>query len=276
MIDLHTHSTASDGTLEPTDLIAAAAEARLDAVALTDHDTLAGIPEFLAAPAPRELARVPGVEITVHWYSGALHILGLLVDHRCETLRQLLDRIQASRRARNRQIVAALAARGLRVTLPADRVVCRSHFARQLMEQGHVDQPQKAFDRWLGHGRPAHVPLDLPSPAQAIAAIHAAGGLAIWAHPTGLNGRSRARVRKACRQLLDQGLDGIEAYYSEYVPAQQRAMLELAEDLDLPVSGGSDFHGGGSPGISLGTGRGKLAVPTSVYERLVNSRRRSA
>lgn len=276
MVDLHTHSTASDGSLSPTELVRQADAAGLTAIALTDHDTVDGIAEFMAAPASDRLQRVAGVEISTAWYNHSIHILGLFVDAGYYPLRELLSRINVSRRQRARLMLKRLASCGYELSyealceIAADGAPGRAHLAQLLVQEDICQEPQEAFERFIGRGGPAYASLDLPAVSQVIQAIHGAGGVAIWAHPTGLSRQATKKVRKRCQRLRDHGLDGLEAYYSQYNEEQQRNMLKLAKQLDLVVSGGSDFHGQASPGIELGTGRGNLAVPDEVCDSLRN------
>jgi predicted metal-dependent phosphoesterase TrpH len=276
MVDLHCHSTASDGTWSPGQLVAAAAELGLTALALTDHDTVAGVPEFLAAAAVcPALTAISGVELTCHWQGQTHHLLGLAINPDDDVLRQLLRTIRFQREQRLHLVLKQLAHLGYPIT-PAEvaavapgGLVCRTHLARLLVERGACPTPQDAFARYLGRGRPAYVSMTLPALPQAIAAIHHAGGRAIWAHPTGLNHRPEGRLRRLAQQFRAAGLDGLEAWYPHYTPAQQEGALRIARQLGLLVTGGSDFHGDHSPGIRLGVGRGDLAIPDSVLAALL-------
>ena len=268
MLDLHLHSTYSDGTVSPEGLVAMARARGLSAVALTDHDTAAGIPEFLAAAgkAPRPRC-IPGIELACRWYTANLHIVGLFIDPTEESLKKLLENIQAARRERNRLIMERLAALGAPVaaeTLDAvarGEVTGRPHFAQALIAAGHCRTLQEAFSRFLARGGPAYVRRALPLPKAAIEAIHAAGGVAVWAHPAATRGPSAARMRQVCRRLAAYDLDGIEVCYAQYSPRDTATVRALAREFHLLPSGGSDFHGDNSPGVAMGTGRGDLRVP---------------
>jgi len=246
------------------------------ALALTDHDTVGGVPEFLAAAAGGPVRAIGGVEVSCSWYDGTMHLLGLGVDPTVPALRQLLATVQASRGWRNEQILGKLRELGMPLppaTLRAAAgggVVGRPHIAQALVAAGHCASLQEAFNRFIGHGRSAYVRRWLPLPEAAIRAIHAAGGIAVWAHPTAQMRHSPAKLRQTCRTLLRAGLDAVEAHYPEYAPGEVAMIVTVAAKLGLLVSGGSDFHGSNTPEIRLGSGRnGKLAVPESLLPPLL-------
>lgn len=271
-IDLHTHSTASDGTFAPAEVFAAAAELQLSAVALTDHDTVAGLEEFMAAGREHpECEAVPGVELACMLYMREIHILGLFIDRRSTALMEFLEKCRLERAKRNRDIFLKLHFLGYDVdesmpefgNKPLD-AIGRPHFARALMARYGFTTTQSVFDKLLGHNRPAWVPRRLPAPADAIAAIHAAGGIAVWAHPVMRDGNERAFLNRACRKMAVQGLDGIEAYYSLFSANETAMVTEAAEKYSLALSGGSDFHGENSAHVVLGFGAGGLRVPEAL------------
>lgn len=280
MIDLHVHSRASDGTTSPADLVAAAAALGLSAVALTDHDTLSGLPEFLTAAAAASLTGIPGVEVSCSWYAGTMHILGLFVDRRASALERLLARIRQSRTERNQMILERLCALGVPITaeelalqVPGE-VVGRPHIAHALVQRGYCDAPQEAFDRFIGGGKPAYVRRYLPLPEEAIAVIHLAGGVAVWAHPLAQLRESPAKLRQTARYLKDKGLDGLEVRYVEYTAAETKTAEACAGQLQLLMAGGSDFHGANTPDVRLGWGRGSLHVPAAYLEPLLHRAKR--
>ncbi len=281
MVDLHTHSTASDGTFTPAELVHAGLAADLSVLALTDHDTVGGIPEFLAAGEGASIVLVAGVEVSTRLHASPIHILGLFIDHHDSDLLALLRQIRANRRLRNRMMLRHLSGQGIELSMEeveacADStLICRSHIAQALVARGICDHPQAAFDRYLGRGKPAYCTLDLPMANHAIEAIHRAGGLAVWAHPTGLNKRQKSKLVRMAQQLKAMGLDGLEAYYPYYTAEQVIQVQESARKCGLLVSGGSDFHGGRSPGISLGVGKGNLHIPLSLYATLATAASRS-
>ncbi|MFO7821985.1 MAG: PHP domain-containing protein [Lentisphaeria bacterium] len=275
MIDLHTHSTASDGTLSPAKLLAKAEEVGLSAIALTDHDTVSGLPMFLKTAADSSVEAIPGVEIAASWYGGSLHIVGLFIDYENSKLGTMLTTIRHNRDLRNRKIFKKLHDLGVGITeeeleaAAGDHVVGRPHFAAALTTKGICETSRQAFGRYLGREGAAYVPRYLPMPAETIKAIHGAGGLAIWAHPAGgPQAAQPAKIRKPARHLKKLGLDGIEMLYPDHSESDCKTIRKIGEELDLAFSGGSDFHGDNMPGIELGTGRGNLLVPDEFLQTL--------
>ena len=259
-IDLHAHTTASDGSLSPTELVDKAADLGLSALAVTDHDTLGGLPEAAQAAFRRGITFVPGVELSVEDAGGRFHLLGYLFDSDDATLQGSLKRLRESRAARNAQMAEKMAALGLPVTMDDVRaeagedaeVIARPHFAQALIKKGVVGSVREAFDRYLSTGKPLYLPKDVLTPADAIQLLHDAGGLAVMAHP-GLVALNDAALAQRIESLArEAGLDGIEAYYSQHGPAQTERFLALAQRLGLLVTGGSDFHGTPKPHVPLG------------------------
>lgn len=278
MIDLHIHSTASDGTLSPTSLAQAGQRAGLAAMALTDHDTVSGLPEFMAAGRNCHLQTVPGVEIACSWYSFSVHLVGLFIDYTNPGLLALLSQIRQARDKRNQLILQRLQELGIKLSMAdivAETGSCnqgvlgRPHFARALVRGQYCQDHQHAFNSLLGRQGKAHVQSYLPLPAAAIAAIHAAGGVAVLAHPFGgVSDSGRARLRHKLQRLKTMGLDGVEVLYSDYSPEQQAAAASLAGELSLLPSGGTDFHGDNSPEVMIGHGLGNLQVPNQILPLL--------
>lgn len=275
MIDLHTHSTFSDGTLKPAELVRLAGRCGLTALALTDHDCTSGIDEFIAAGSELEagLKLVPGVEISANVDSGTMHMLGYFIDCEHASLQRILAQIRGGREARNARILERLNELGLDLTWDevaahaGEDVVGRPHFAQALVARGHVTGKQDAFDRYLAKGQAAYVDRFRLSPEDSIAAIAGAGGVPVLAHPFSL-GLAADALRERIGELAEMGLQGVEAYYSEHTPEQTRGYVSLAADLGLAVSGGSDFHGANNPDIRLGRGFGSLHVPDEVIRYL--------
>ena len=279
MIDLHTHSTASDGTLAPEALIDLAAAQKLTALALTDHDTVAGLPPALAQGKKHGLEVVPGVELGIQWNGpeasgGQMHLLGYLFRADDASLCERLSWLRDRRRERAQRIVEKLKAAG--VALSFERIeqiaggesIGRPHVAQALIEAGAVSSIGEAFGRFLSHGRPGYEDKDELTPAQAIQLIRSAGGVAVLAHPRTLKLAGSA-LESAVKELVDYGLAGLEAIWSSHSAEQVRAYKALAEKLGLLITGGSDFHGENKPDIQLGTGRrGNVQVPDSVLTAL--------
>lgn len=278
MIDLHAHSIFSDGTDTPEELARLADETGLAALALTDHDTLEGLPRFLACAGRTRAELVPGVELSCLWLGRVLHVLGLFIDPGDPALRLRIADMRGRRVDRNHRMVKRLNALGVGLTweevaalAPTD-AVSRTHFAKALVRRGDAGSPQDAFKRWIGDNAPGFVPLEELAPAQAAAWIREAGGVAVVAHPGRFGPRNFA-WREAMAELKALGMQGFEARYPDYGPQEERAFLALAEALDMVPTGGSDYHGEHKPGQSLGTGGGNVHVPDGVLGALKALRR---
>jgi predicted metal-dependent phosphoesterase TrpH len=272
LIDLHTHSTASDGSLSPGELVDLAAEKGLAALALTDHDTLDGLPEARAAGKVRDIDVIAGVELSVADGERSVHLLGLFLPERPGPLAEALAYLRERRHNRNRLILDKLRALGVpleykAVTALAKGAVGRPHIAQAMLAMGAVTSFKEAFARYLGaHGR-AYVPKDKLTFERAVALIHDEGGLAALAHPYML-GLAGAALTETVGRYRDAGLDAIEALYTEHSQAQTLEYLALSRRFGLAVTGGSDFHGAAKPDVELGRGRGNLRVDISVLDVL--------
>jgi len=272
-IDLHTHSTASDGTLSPAALIGYARTKGLEALAITDHDTVEGLAEALAEAAKTGFEVVPGVEISAQYPRGTLHILGYYMDFTGAAFLKQLSVLQDARADRNPKIVAKLQAQGLDITFEeieqeaGSGLVGRPHFAQVLVKKGYVKDPQQAFDRYLKKGAAAYEEKFRFPVKDAIRMIAEAGGIPVLSHPVTLN-CNNLQLETEVKAWRDFGLQGIEAYYSEHDQLQTRLYEELARRYQLVTTGGSDFHGNMIKGIELGSGRGNLNIPYSVLEGL--------
>ncbi|WP_034641786.1 PHP domain-containing protein [Desulfovibrio inopinatus] len=272
IIDLHTHSTASDGTLSPTDLVHMAKDAKLSAIALTDHDTISGIPEALDAGARYGIKVIAGCELSVHLGDVKFHLLGLFLPASPGRLATELHELRQKRHDRNHVIVQKLRDMGIdiryeEVTALAKGAVGRPHFAQVLVDKGVVHDVAEAFDIYLGARGRAYAPKDVLSADKAIELLAEENALSILAHP-GLMRTDMDKIEALIVKLHEMGMDGIEAYYTEHTPTTTKAFLGIAKRLNMPVSGGSDFHGGVKPKIRLGTGTGRLRVPYSVLDEL--------
>jgi predicted metal-dependent phosphoesterase TrpH len=263
-IDLHIHSTASDGVLTPTHVVQLALAKGLQVISLTDHDTTEGIEEALHAAEGTGLTVIPGVEISTN-VPGAheLHILGYCLDLKHPGLQRHLERLGASRETRARKTLARLAQAGYPLSwehlieLSGGGVIGRPHIAQALVDAHHVDSIEDAFRQHLGRDAPAYVERFRLSPPEAIQMIQEAGGLAVLAHPS--------RVIEHIPGLVREGLAGLEAYYPTYPPAEQRFLVSLAHKHGLIATGGSDFHG---KGITNADDLGIVDVPWSVVDQL--------
>ena len=272
-IDLHLHTTRSDGSLPPSQVLALAQKAKVTALSITDHDIVDGIPEAMEAGANLGIEVIPGVEISSRYGDNELHILGYFIDWKDQAFNMRLAGLRESRHKRNPLIVENLRAMGLAITyqevraLAGTEAVGRPHIAQVLMQKSYVRSAREAFDRYLGEGKPAYVPRELPDPADAVAWICQAKGVPVLAHPLWVKQKGEA-FRKLCEQLKGAGLGGIEVHYSTHSRQETSEFLNVARRLDLLVTGGSDFHGITKPDIEVGVGRGGLTVSPSLLEPL--------
>jgi len=263
-IDLHLHSTASDGILTPTELVCTALDKNLEVIALTDHDTTGGIEEAVEAARGTPLNVIPGVEISTD-VPGAneLHILGYHVDPHHPELESRLSSLRRARIDRARRTVSCLAQAGCPiewdhlVELSQGDVIGRPHIAQALVDAGHVESVHHAFYQYLAKGRPAYIERFKLTPVQAIETILAAGGVPVLAHPR--------RVLEHVPRLVRAGLAGLEAYYPNHPEPEQEFLVNLARRHDLIVTGGSDFHGAG---ITEASEMGVVYVPRSTVDEL--------
>lgn len=280
VIDLHTHSTASDGSDTPSQILQKAASLGLTAVALCDHDTVDGLKEFTETAPTLGIRAVPGIEISTRLYNKEVHILGLFIDPAAPSLRETLDFLRGTRSERNAKLLECLQRSGFAITEEEVRAVSgggeigRPHFARILVKKGYFATNQECFKRCIGPQSPCYIPRRfLPTP-ESIRAVREAGGIAIWAHPLTSASGDRSFLRKFLRQMVPMGLEGLEGYYAQFTPRQEGIARSVAAELGLQISGGSDYHGANQPGVALGTGKGNLAIPDEVYENLVEYQRR--
>lgn len=274
MIDLHIHSDCSDGTLSPEALVARAHQLGIRALALTDHDTVAGNARAVEAGKERGLPVLPGIEISTQWQGLTFHLLGYGVTRTGGEVASTLEFLVESRRQRNPRMVEKLQQLGVEITLEEVRaeasgeVVGRPHFARVLLAKGVVRSNQEAFDRFLGRGAAAYFDKVRLDPEAACLLVRDAGGVAVLAHP-GLVERDRpGHLAPLLDHLTDLGLAGVEAYYSGHDPGQTLRYRSLARQRNLLVTGGSDFHAPGQGGPELGRGFGGLFVPETCWDAL--------
>ncbi len=276
-VDLHTHSTASDGTYTPFELVRHATNRGLKAIALTDHDTTRGIKEALDAGSQLGLEVIPGCELSVE-HQGLMHIVGLWINPEAQVLKKALQELMAKRNNRNEIMLEKLQQAGLDITLQEVRNLAgeaamgRPHIARVLMNKGIVSSMQQAFDQYIGPKGAAYIPKEKFTPEKAIAMLKSEQATVILAHPYSL-GLQLDDLEKELVRLKQMGLDGMEVYYPEHGPEQTRNYAELCRKLDLLPSGGSDFHGAVKPEISLGKGRGKLNLPYSLVQTMKDKRK---
>ncbi len=273
-IDLHTHSTCSDGTTTPTNLLREASEADLCAISLTDHDTMAGVTEALAAGDKAGIEVIPGVELSANHEGQEVHILGYGLDRFNPDLLALLTELQLNRKERNWQILAKLAKLNIKIDrdelkASSSGLIGRPHIARILVRQKVVSSFDQAFRKYLRKDGLAYAATTLFPATETIKRIKQAGGLAVLAHPTTLD-KSINRITEVIKSLQKQGLDGIEAIYPGHSKKTCKTLFNLAEHLDLVITGGSDFHGPSSQGISIGGAPVMPPIPYSVLEKIKN------
>lgn len=279
-LDLHLHTTHSDGSLAPAEVVALAHKAGVSSLAITDHDITTAIPEATEAGLALGVEVIPGIEISSLLGESELHVLGYFLDWQDTRLCERLATARDSRHRRNPLIVAKLQALGIDISYEEVKAVAgsdsvgRPHIARVLMDKGVVQSAKEAFDRFLANGKPAYVARELPSPAEAIRWIKEAKGLAVLAHPTWIKPIDGV-LGPLVGRLKADGLDGIEVHYSTHTPRQTREYLALAKQLGLLVTGGSDFHGVTKPDIEVGIGKGSLHVPSALLSKLKQAAGRS-
>lgn len=271
-IDLHTHTTASDGSMTPEELVRHAFYKGLAAVAVTDHDTLNGVEEALEEGKRLGIEVIAGVEISVS-FTPEMHLLGYFFHGNYSSILKTLEELREKREQRNPRIVNKLNELGFDITmsevnsLAAGGIIGRPHIARAMIDKGYVASIEEAFDKYLASGRPAYFKKDKLTPAEGISEITRAGGVPALAHPIYLQ-LSTGRLDNLLEQLAGMGLKGIEAYYTENTAEQTAELLQLAQKHKLVVTGGSDFHGGFKPDIEIGSGRGSLKVPYGLLSEL--------
>lgn len=273
-VDLHTHSTASDGSDSPSRVVRLAVEAGLSALALTDHDTLEGVGAAVEAAAGAELELISGVELSLNYDRGGMHLVVLWLEPGPGPLQGRLAGFQAGRDHRNLRIVETLTRLGMPVAIEevereaGGGSVGRPHIAAVMMAHGYVPDIRTAFDLWLGKGKPAYSGRERLDPGEAIALARESGGVPILAHPHTLGITTASEMADLLRGLKQAGLVGLEAMYSGYRRHEREGYADLARRFELVASGGSDYHGTYKPGLMLGRGYGDLVVPESVLEKL--------
>ena len=275
IIDLHTHSTASDGSLAPGELVREAVKLGLCALALTDHDTVNGNLEAAAEAEKYRLNFIPGVEISCDFSKNILHILGFWIDFDNVNLKQTLSELVDFRTNRNLLITNRLNELGVDIaydevqTIAGNEVVGRPHFAQLLVKKGAAASFQDAFDRYLARGKSAYISRKRLTASEGIGLIVGAGGLPCLAHPGQYNINDTTDFKSLIAQLIDEGLQAIEVYYSDHSAEETAFYRQIAEDYNLAISAGSDFHGQAKPGVKLGSGRnGNLNIGVEVLEKL--------
>ncbi|MDO5483822.1 MAG: PHP domain-containing protein [Desulfovibrionaceae bacterium] len=277
LIDLHTHTMASDGTDSPEELVSKAHEAGLVAIAITDHDCLDGLDEARRAGEACGLKVIGGCELSARTEHGEIHILGLWLPQDAAELQEKLTDLRRRRCVRNEIIVEKLRALGFAIHMDEVRALARGsvgrpHIARVLVSKGYVRDEREAFRKYLAYGCKAWVAKDVLEPEEAVRLLAGLGATVCLAHPF-IQGYPVPWLESLVQQMIPYGLSALEAWHSEHTDAQTRLCVDWARRYDLGLSGGSDYHGQNKPGIRLGVGRGGLRVPLDVLERLEARRR---
>jgi predicted metal-dependent phosphoesterase TrpH len=267
-LDLHLHSTVSDGRLAPGDVVRLAHSRGVTTLALTDHDSTDGLPEALAVGAALGLRVIPGIELSTDVPGASIHVLGLFLDYRDLAFQEAIQHFRSARLTRAQQMCDALAALGAPISvarvfeIAGEGSVGRPHVAQALLEAGHIQSIEEAFERFIGRNGPAYFEGFRMEPVQAVDLVHRIGGLAVWAHPVELDGRD---WRDFLPLLIGAGIDGLEAYYSrDYGPDTPRELLEACTRHGLVPTVGSDFHGF----ASMDRPPGSVDAPHDLLTRL--------
>ena len=277
MIDLHTHSTFSDGTVTPTELIALCKQSGITSIALCDHNTINGLPEFLAAAKKNQIDAIPGVEFSTEYKGTELHILGLFIPpEHYKTVTELLNDMLAEKERSNRALVQALDRVGIHLDYDAMKannlggLINRAVIAAEMVRLGYVESVKEAFSQWLSEKRGLYHPPRRLGSLDTIRFIQSIGAVSVLAHP--FLDLDESGLRKFLRDATKAGLDGMETRYAKFDDLTSRLATEIASEYGILESGGSDYHGANKPDIQLGTGKGSLRVP---YEFLNLLRQRS-
>jgi len=280
-VDLHIHTTASDGVMSPSEIVRYAKAKGLQAIAITDHDTIEGLEEGLLEGERIDFEVIPGIEISAEHCPGSMHLLGFFLDIHHPLLNERLGYLQKARAERNPKIVDRLNRLGIELTYEevlkasGGGQVGRPHFAQVLLEKNYVRSFQEAFERFLKKGAPAYVDKFRFKAKEAIHFINEAKGVAVLAHPNTLNMNGYSELENLILRLTEEGLRGIEVYYPEHSVLEVAQYKTLAERYGLLMTGGTDYHGIEKNGLDIGVGRGDMRLPYSIVEGLKAARNRS-
>ncbi len=273
-IDLHVHSDKSDGSLSPSDLVSYAIKQGVSAFALTDHDTVDGIDDAIAASKGTSVTVIPGIELSTAYEGKDIHIVGLFIDKEQPAFRERIGRFANARINRNLEMCDKLTEYGMPITYDEltaafpNAVITRAHYARLMMQKGYVKSLKEAFERYIGDYGPCFIPRKKITPEEGVRFILSANGLPVLAHPMQY-GMGDARLQQLIDSLKEAGLVAMEAIYCTHTPSEEAKLCKLAKENGLLISGGSDFHGKAKPGLELGTGYGRLHVPQEVLDNLI-------
>lgn len=280
-VDLHLHTTASDGVKTPSEMVRYAKYKGLQAIAITDHDTIGGLEEGLEEGERIGFEVISGIEISAEHSPGSMHLLGYFIDIRDSLLNERLKYLQKAREERNPRMVEKLNQLGVHITYEevlkasGGGQVGRPHFAQVLVEKKYVKNFQEAFDRYLKKGAPAYVDKLRFTPAEAIRFIQEARGVAVLGHPNTLGLNGYGELEKLITDLIKVGLKGIEVFYPEHSALEIAQYKGLAEKYGLVTTGGTDYHGIEKEGLDVGVGKGDMKLPYSIIERLKTVRNQS-
>lgn len=281
LIDLHVHSNASDGSFTPSELVDYFESKHAFAFALTDHDTVAGIPEVLRAAEGRQVKVIPGIEISTGYHGGDVHILGLDINWEKPSFRRFTDKLQEARITRNKRMIAKMADFGFDVSEDkiaayfGDTSITRAHFARYLYDKGYVKSLTEAFDKYLRRGCPCYVAKEEITIYEAMEIIKEGEGIPVLAHPMLYRFLSSEELDALVADLKQHGLIGIETIYSENSPEDELHTRRLAQKYGLSITGGSDFHGKNKPSIDILAGKGNLVIPKELLDLLFEKANRT-
>jgi 3',5'-nucleoside bisphosphate phosphatase len=277
-VDLHLHTTASDGVMTPSAMVRYAKDKGLQAIAITDHDTIEGLEEGLSEGERIGFEVISGIEISADHSPGSMHLLGYFLEIHHPLLKSKLDYLQKARAERNPKIIQNLNRLGVRVSyeevvkVSGGGQVGRPHFAQVLMEKGYVRTFQEAFDRFLKKGAPAYVDKVRFKSKEAISFIREAGGIPVLAHPKTVALNSPSSFERILRELMEEGLKGIEIFYPEHTPPEIAQFKGMAERYGLLMTGGTDYHGIEKEALDIGVGRGEMKLPYTIVEALKAAR----
>lgn len=272
-IDMHVHSTFSDGTCTPEELVTIAQEKGLKAFVLTDHDTVTGVEQTIQAAKGSGVVVLPGIEVSAVYQGRDIHILGYDVDIHNPAFLERLAYYQKEREERNDRMILRLAEHGFSISKEKiearfpGAVMTRAHFARYLLDEGQIGTVKEAFEKYIGVGCPCYLPKKEITPEEAMSCILMAGGHPVLAHPM-LYHMEKKEIEVLVRYLISLGLEGIEAIYSNNSQDDERFLRQLAKKFNLYITGGSDFHGSNKPAIQMGTGKNNIRVPEELLKNI--------
>ena len=256
--DLHLHSTYSDGSFSPEELVKMAQEKNISTIAIADHDTVEGTAEAIKAGWEYDIEVIPALEFSTYWGKAEIHILGYEIDYEQKDLLEKINEIFEARKDRAQKMISLLQKQGVEISfkqvkdLAGDKYIGRPHIARSLIKKGYINEIGEAFsEQYIGNGGQAYVPKYKLEPAEAIQLIKKAGGIPVLAHPVFINHGQPLR-RKEILELVDVGLEGVEVFHSKHTKSDSQYYKKLAEEFDLLITGGTDFHGENNPGVKIG------------------------